>query len=115
MNFQMILYRMRNKKYGAGKNIVKENLIQTNIRSIFRICEKYFYHDDASVRISQVLEMHFENELAVSFNTKGSNQRAKKGETAKDDALNKKSKELHDLRRSSSQDDYYDNRSGDGH
>lgn len=42
LNFQMILYRMRNKKYGAGKNIVKDNLIQTNIRNIFRICEEYF-------------------------------------------------------------------------
>lgn len=42
LNFQMIQHRMRNKKYGPGKNIMKEGMIQFNIRNVFRICEKYF-------------------------------------------------------------------------
>lgn len=42
------------------------------------------------MRISKILEMHFENELAVGFNTKGTNQRNKKGEIATDDAYNNK-------------------------
>ena len=71
LNFQMIQHRMRNKKYGPGKNIMKEGMMLYNIRNVFRICDKYFSHDAASVRLSRILEKHFENELSVSPNLKG--------------------------------------------
>ena len=62
---------MRNKKYGPGKNIIKEMVILMNIRNVFRNCEKYFSHDEASVRLSKILEAHFENEMSVSPPIKG--------------------------------------------
>ena len=106
---------MRNKKYGPGKNIVKENVILSNIRNVFRNCEKYFSHDEASVRLSRILEAHFENEMAVSPPIKG--QKAKKGEVADDDGGNRNAKDddrgMHDARRSSSLDDNGNNRSAD--
>lgn len=57
---------MRNKKYGPGKNFIKEELIQRDIRTVFGICERYYSTDAVSLRISRVLQKHFENELSVS-------------------------------------------------
>lgn len=40
---------MKNKKYGPGKNIMKEGMMLLNIRNVFRICDKYFSHDATSL------------------------------------------------------------------
>jgi len=64
LNFNMILQRLKSKKYGPGKNMIKEDILQMNIRNVFRICEKYYGFDPLSMRISKILEEHFEKELA---------------------------------------------------
>ena len=35
LNFNQILLKLKNKKYGPGKNMIKETMIQKDIRSIF--------------------------------------------------------------------------------
>ena len=66
LNFNMILQRLKSKKYGPGKNMIKESDLQLNIRNVFRICERYYNFDPLSMRISKILEEHFEKELAQS-------------------------------------------------
>lgn len=112
LNFQMILFRMKKKKYGSGLNNVKENLIINHTRNIFRMCKRYFSRDEASMKLCKILETFFENELAIISNQKGTNSKSKNGEAAGEEAGHKKQKDAHDLRRSSSQDEYGDNASG---
>jgi len=65
LNFHMILRRLKTKKYGPGKNMIKETQLIANIRNVFRCCEKYFNQDPVSMRISTILEEHFESELKL--------------------------------------------------
>ena len=60
LNFNMILQRLKSKKYGPGKNMIKESDLLFNIRNVFRICEKYYHFDPLSMRISKILEAHFD-------------------------------------------------------
>ena len=66
------------------------------------------------MRLSKILEMQFENELVVMPNNKYSQSKSKKGEVGADEDNYQNSREDHDNRRSSSQDEYHDNRSIDG-
>lgn len=63
LNFNIILQRLKNKKYGPGKQNVKHDLLCADIRKIFQVCEKYFNFDPISIRVSRTLESYFENEI----------------------------------------------------
>lgn len=123
LNFQMIQHRLRNKKYGPGRNIMKEGMILLNIRNVFRICEKYFPQDEPSVRLSRILEKHFENELSVSPNLKAQAFRIpKKGAELAEEEKQMKNKPANNLKgddrnhldnkRSNSKDHYEVNENG---
>ena len=51
LNLNMILHRLKTKKYGPGKNMIKEEVLKNHISNIFRNCEKFFSHDALSMRI----------------------------------------------------------------
>lgn len=61
LNFNMILQRLKSKKYGPGKNMIKEDILQANIRNVFKICYKYYYYDPMSMKICKILDAHFED------------------------------------------------------
>jgi hypothetical protein len=63
LNFNIIFQKLKSKKYGPGKNLVKTDLIIADIRRVFQVCEKCYSHDPTSLRISRTLEGFFENEL----------------------------------------------------
>lgn len=45
LNFNQILVKLKNKKYGPGKNMIKEALICKDVRSIFSMVDKYYHYD----------------------------------------------------------------------
>ena len=51
LNFNQILVKLKNKKYGPGKNMIKEQMIQKDIRSIFSMVDKYYHYDQTSIMI----------------------------------------------------------------
>ena len=51
LNFNQILVKLKNKKYGPGKNMIKEQMIQKYIRSIFSMVDKYYHYDQTSIMI----------------------------------------------------------------
>lgn len=59
LNFNMILHRLKTKKYGPGKNMIKEEVLKHHITNVFRNCEKYYSHDALSMRLSKILEAHY--------------------------------------------------------
>lgn len=63
LNFNTILQRLKNKKYGPGKQNVKHDLLLADVRKIFTICEKYYTYDPVSIRVCRTLETYFENEV----------------------------------------------------
>ena len=63
MNLNIILQRLKNKKYGPGKNNIKVDVLQQDVRRIFAVCEKYYNYDPSSIRISRTLESFFESEV----------------------------------------------------
>lgn len=58
--------RLRNKRYGSGRNSVNQKLILKHIRSVFRLHEKYFSANEVDCRKRMQLEQFFENEFAAS-------------------------------------------------
>ena len=63
MNFVIILQRLKAKKYGPGRNIIKEEILQQHILRVFSYCEEHFGHDEESLRISHILRDFFEYQL----------------------------------------------------
>lgn len=63
LNFNIILQRLKNKKYGPGKNNVKHEALLADVRKIFQVCEKYYNYDPVSIRVSRTLESYFETEV----------------------------------------------------
>ena len=63
LNFELIQNRLKTKKYGPGKNMIKEDIIQYHIRNVFQIGQKYFSHDPLLMKIIKVLEAYFEKEI----------------------------------------------------
>ena len=45
LSFNLVLLKLKNKKYGPGKNMIKEQMIQKDIRSIFQMVDKYYHYD----------------------------------------------------------------------
>lgn len=70
LNFVIILHRLKAKKYGPGRNIIKEEVLQHHIRSVFKYCEDYFSQDEVSMRVARVLLEFFEYQLKHSPNPK---------------------------------------------
>jgi signal transduction histidine kinase len=70
LNFNMILHRLKTKKYGPGKNMIKEEVLKHHITNVFRNCEKYYLNDALSMRLSKILEIHYQQELKNSINIK---------------------------------------------
>lgn len=70
LNFNMILHRLKTKKYGPGKNMIKEEVLKHHITNVFRNCEKYYPNDDLSMRLSKILDNHYQQELKNSINIK---------------------------------------------
>ena len=63
LNFNIIMQKIKTKKYNVGKNFDSE-LVINDINKIFEVCEKYCSYDPNSIRISRTLEGFFENQLA---------------------------------------------------
>ena len=59
LNFNMILHRLKTKKYGPGKNMIKEEVLKHHITNVFRNCVKYYQHDPISMRLYKILEAHY--------------------------------------------------------
>lgn len=59
-----MLQKLKDKKYGSGKNMSKAEQLISDVRKIFNVCEKYYSYDSTSIRISRTLESYFENELS---------------------------------------------------
>ena len=70
LNLNMILHRLKTKKYGPGKNMIKEEVLKHHITNIFRNCEKFFSHDELSMKISKILEAHYQYELKNTIKMK---------------------------------------------
>jgi hypothetical protein len=70
LNFNMILHRLKTKKYGPGKNMIKEEVLKHHISNVFRNCEKFYSHNALSIRLSGILEAHYQQELKNSINLK---------------------------------------------
>jgi hypothetical protein len=64
LNFNTILQRLKTKKYGPGRNMIKVDQLNNDIRKIFSVCEKYYSYHPISIRVSRTLESFFENKLA---------------------------------------------------
>jgi hypothetical protein len=64
LNFNIILQKLKDKKYGSGKNMNKAEQLTSDVRKIFYVCEKYYGYDSTSIRISRTLESFFENEIS---------------------------------------------------
>lgn len=76
MNLNIILQKLKSKKYGPGKNMIKLDVLVQDIKKIFKICEKYYSYDATSLRISRILEQHFEQELKI-VNARNNTKREK--------------------------------------
>lgn len=76
MNLNIILQKLKSKKYGPGKNMIKLDVLVQDIKKIFKICEKYYSYDPTSLRISRTLEQYFEQELKT-VNARSSSKREK--------------------------------------
>jgi hypothetical protein len=76
VNLNIILQKLKSKKYGPGKNMIKLDVLVQDIKKIFKICEKYYSYDPTSLRISRTLEQYFEQELKT-VNARSSSKREK--------------------------------------
>jgi len=65
LNFNIILQKLKSKKYGPGRNNIKVDAVLADLRNVFNVCEKFYSYDPTSLRISRTLESFFENEVKV--------------------------------------------------
>lgn len=72
-NFNIILQKLKSKKYGPG-NKIKTESIAADVRRVFNVCEKYYSYDANSIRISRTLESFFENEINKLNKSKPGNE-----------------------------------------
>jgi len=66
LNLNSIIQKLKSKKYGPGRNMIKIDVLNTDIRKLFSVCEKYYSYDPNSIRISRTLEVFFESEIKLS-------------------------------------------------
>jgi len=63
LSFNIILHRLKNKKYGPGKANLKHDNLLADMRKVFQVCEFYYNYDPVSIRVNRTLESYFENEI----------------------------------------------------
>ena len=62
MNLNMILQKLKTKKYGPGNNKIKIDALEADIQRVFDMCELYYNYDPNSIRISRVLQSNYTKE-----------------------------------------------------